>query len=925
MVPPPSPREIHTRLRARGKSAKGWANSCTEVEYLGDGRFAANVSVDHRVFKDKSDGEWKRRKLTDNRPDHVVIQGAKCCVEVYPWYAKYFDVHHEEVRLHEERWVIQRLFKTPDKWRDVGAWNPVMAVEESADAIRVAISYETDYGPFVLEYLQRDGAPLKHDLTFKNTSGGEETFRVLQRWAGIVGAKCNGQDFPLDVDEPVLRFHRADKPEKEFTISENLWGMIFEIGEWEEDEIEKTEHCLQRPVKIEGHARGMKADFVYGNWVLAHNENLIIDPITVTITTPTLNEYIKNSGARYPGSPYIGMALKTSVYTRGDIEWNISVIPDNADVSSLQFRYNGIIHKVDCHIHDLLTYRPTTSTGLQVFSDAGAGAVYAAPAGFPATGSHTVTLSAQARTDFESQLSSDWFAIGIQSDLESSHTGRSAIYSGSDLIVTYTVPVFSNQARLVGTIRALYSLKARLTGAVRAHYSLKVRVAGAVPFPYATKVRHTGTVIYGKWVRLMGKVAWPYSVKYRQEGEVFQWWHYRMPVTITEVADGSYAQFPTIVTVPWNLHMADDFSDCRFTEADGQSIIPHGIVSKMDGVYCSFLILRDYTPSYVHNLYLYYGNPGVADTSLAYTWWAESWYLRQGIGPYSSSRYNKWCNHYPYIARGIIPAWAGVITPEWEGTVFGGVQLDGAKYRAYYGRVKINGYPVAWATSYVCNGLAHSRLLRWGKFYCALEQYDHPQFAPGGQNTFTWGHYDGTSPGWRCSWYPAGPSTFLGAEQAGKWPIYSMWVRLIGTVRGPYSTSVRVKGNVGYGVRVRNIGTVGSFSSSKVRMDGAVAGLYQELVRLKASVGSFLSVKVRNTGFVHTVYTAKARNDGFIIIPYTAKARLTGFIYGTYGARVRHVGVALAPYEKAARTVGYACPEICRVAYTRCHSELEAR
>ncbi|GAH97943.1 unnamed protein product, partial [marine sediment metagenome] len=138
--------------------------------------------------------------LTDDRPakDYVLVQSAKCCVEVYPFYAKYYDVNHEEVRLYEERWVVQRLFKEPDDWRDVDAYNPVVTVEEypepAGDVVKVTVTYDSDYGVMTVEYFQRDGNALKHNITFKNTSGSEETFRVLQRWAGIVGAKCNGKD-----------------------------------------------------------------------------------------------------------------------------------------------------------------------------------------------------------------------------------------------------------------------------------------------------------------------------------------------------------------------------------------------------------------------------------------------------------------------------------------------------------------------------------------------------------------------------------------------------------------------------------------------------------------------------------------------------------------------------------------------------------
>ncbi len=186
---------FHSNLRDKGVGAKGWSNSWTEHEYLGveEGKhiYAANLTANHRVFKDKTDGQWKKRKLTDNSPDYVIIQGSSCCVEVHPYYAKYFDLQHEEVLVEEERWVVQRLFKEPDTWRDVGAWNPVMAVEEysepAGEVLKVTITYETDYGPFVLEYVQMDGNALKHNITFTNISGGEETFRVVQRWTGIAG------------------------------------------------------------------------------------------------------------------------------------------------------------------------------------------------------------------------------------------------------------------------------------------------------------------------------------------------------------------------------------------------------------------------------------------------------------------------------------------------------------------------------------------------------------------------------------------------------------------------------------------------------------------------------------------------------------------------------------------------------------------
>ncbi len=439
--------KFHRSLRSRGKGAKDWSNSWTEHEYLGvneEGKhsYGVNLSVEHRVFKDKEDGQWKKHKLTDNRPtkDYILVQGAKCCVEVYPYYAKFFDVHHEEVRLHEERWVIQRLFKEPDTWRDIDAYNPVMATEAysepTGDVIKVTITYETGYGPFILEYSQREGSALKHSVYFTNESGVEETFRVLQRWAGIVGSKCNGKDFPLEimgVEASYLAFHSVDNPSRKFNIAENLWSMIYNL-----DGTVKMDKCLLKPVKIEGHAQGMKTDFIYAQWILGDGESLEIDPDTVTLNNPTIDAYIDKTGASYTRidgtSMNIGFFLAGGNTWRAYIEWDVSTIPDGSTITDTVFRYEGAQSDIDCHIHEMVGTRPSTQpdndAGNQaIYDEAGEGTIYADPAGFPVLAQNqSVDLGASADSDLAAQLALDWFAIGIQSDNEGSNNS-SAIWS----------------------------------------------------------------------------------------------------------------------------------------------------------------------------------------------------------------------------------------------------------------------------------------------------------------------------------------------------------------------------------------------------------------------------------------------------------------------------------------------------------------
>lgn len=482
-----SAREFHRGLRSRGRGAKDWSNTFTEHEYLGvdeSGRhkFSVGISSSRRVFKDKEDNQWKKRKLTDNLPDHVVIQSAQICTEVYPYYTKYFDVQHEEVRVEEERWIIQRLFKMPDTWRDVGVWNPVIVVEELIDAIKVTVTYDTDYGSLVVEYFQRDGSPLKHNVTFTNTSGNIEKFQVIQRWTGVAAAKVKHRDGEDTISAAKtihghsFKFFKADGG---FGIFENQWAMCYdELGEG------LTDHNL-KPVEVDIHPSGLKADFVFGDWVLAQGESLKIDPDTATLNNPTIDGYIEfdedvpGTYVRYASAPEILMDYDagTNKITRGFVEWDVSSIPDGSDVTDTVFKYDGKYHEEaeDAHIHEMLGVQPSdepdnNAGNLAIYNEAGQGTVYYDVAGFPVVAAaQSADLGAAADTDLENSLAGDWFAIGFQADDESADSHFMGVASEEQggvnppptLYVVYTPPGWSgkisgvvNPAKIAGVAKA---------------------------------------------------------------------------------------------------------------------------------------------------------------------------------------------------------------------------------------------------------------------------------------------------------------------------------------------------------------------------------------------------------------------------------------------------------------------------------------
>ncbi len=114
---------------------------------------------------------------------------------------------------------------------------------------------------------------------------------------------------------------------------------------------------------------------------------------------------------------------------RGYVEWDISSIPDGAIITDTVFKYHGRQNQIDCRIREMLGYQPSLGDGSSIFTEAGEGTIYADPAGFPEVGAtKQVDLGASADSDLQSQLSVDWFAIGIQAETEGS-TSTSHIYA----------------------------------------------------------------------------------------------------------------------------------------------------------------------------------------------------------------------------------------------------------------------------------------------------------------------------------------------------------------------------------------------------------------------------------------------------------------------------------------------------------------
>lgn len=178
------------------------------------------------------------------------------------------------------------------------------------------------------------------------------------------------------------------------------------------------------------------------------------DPDTATLDDPTEDGDIEYDVeywdyTRDKDGNVIGIGFYVTYYIeRGYIEWDISDIPDGATITDVVFKYHGSTNEIDCHIHECVGQRPSTAGTEALYNELGQGTVYADPAGFPEVGTNKqVDLGASAVSDLQSQLSVDWFAIGIQADDEGLEDTRSKIYSEEyvatpdpTLYVEYTLP-----------------------------------------------------------------------------------------------------------------------------------------------------------------------------------------------------------------------------------------------------------------------------------------------------------------------------------------------------------------------------------------------------------------------------------------------------------------------------------------------------
>lgn len=136
---------------------------------------------------------------------------------------------------------------------------------------------------------------------------------------------------------------------------------------------------------------------------------------SVTLSDPTEDGYIDYDGSETYERDSTGMTIFISGRNdqRGYVGWDVSSISDSIIITKVVFKYHGDYYEADAHVHAMAN-QPSVSDNSVVYNDAGDGTVYDTPAGFPTEGQNKeADLGSSAVSDLQNQLSSDWFAIGI--------------------------------------------------------------------------------------------------------------------------------------------------------------------------------------------------------------------------------------------------------------------------------------------------------------------------------------------------------------------------------------------------------------------------------------------------------------------------------------------------------------------------------
>jgi len=215
-----------------------WNNRYSHITDWGNGTYTMTTYMGPQVFNDS--GVWAELKFVDNYAvkGFYLLQNAHVAVEIYDYYAKYYDPDYKTVSGHDERFEVQRW--KVNKWDDLGAQSgtPTFTITHNTTFIAVRKSFTSWAGVLNISYILRPGAFLKHEITFKSVIAESTTFRVVMKLAGITSAKVmhSGGTETVTAEKSIGKqpWFMIGENSTNLALTEYLWslGVVNEAGVW---------------------------------------------------------------------------------------------------------------------------------------------------------------------------------------------------------------------------------------------------------------------------------------------------------------------------------------------------------------------------------------------------------------------------------------------------------------------------------------------------------------------------------------------------------------------------------------------------------------------------------------------------------------------------------------------------------------------
>jgi len=311
---------ISTVNSVHAQATEGWVNRYSyDVDY-GNGSHSTTSHIGVQVFWNNETEAWESLRLEDHRDasnPHYLVRNSHITAKIGLYDGEdavlYYDPDYT-YRVCAERWNVRAHV--------AGGWAVLDKTFFSHEVfyndtfINVTGIFKTWYtgihvGWLRVSYLLRPARLLKHEVAYRNIYEGSFQHQCVMTLVGIAGSKVIhrlGESTvtltETQIESPWLRFVNASNSKYQF-LSEKLDSLgYYELNETTGEEVWVNEFLKAVRVKLVEYwgKQLVRCDIVIGNYTLAENESLLIDPDSDTwsVTASTDDgSYESNKGPTF--------------------------------------------------------------------------------------------------------------------------------------------------------------------------------------------------------------------------------------------------------------------------------------------------------------------------------------------------------------------------------------------------------------------------------------------------------------------------------------------------------------------------------------------------------------------------------------------------------------------------------------------------